>query len=286
MSDLSFYANYTSLKLQRHPHGVLEVVMSGAGTNKSGLATADAHMHRELARHLARRRPRSGHARRADPARRGQGLLGRRRPDDGRGDDARLRRARARLARGARPRLQRHQLLEADRVGDARPRGRRRPRRRPARRHLDRGEDARASSTATRASASPPATTRRSSGRCCAAWRRRSTTCCCASRSAARRPSASAWSRSPATTSELHGEGARSGAQARRAARRPRSAGPSTRSTTGCAWRARRSTPRSRWNSWASPGPTSRRAWPRCRSAVRRIFRAGRRFDSWVVPRK
>jgi enoyl-CoA hydratase len=49
MSDLSSYAHYTSLKLQRHPHGVLEIVMSGAGTNKSGLATADARMHRELA---------------------------------------------------------------------------------------------------------------------------------------------------------------------------------------------------------------------------------------------
>jgi enoyl-CoA hydratase len=35
--------------LRRHPHGVLEVVMSGAGTNKSSLATADANMHRELA---------------------------------------------------------------------------------------------------------------------------------------------------------------------------------------------------------------------------------------------
>ena len=49
--------------------------------------------------------------------------------------------ARARLARGARPRLQRHQLLEAGRVGDARPGGRRGPRRRAARRHLDRGEE-------------------------------------------------------------------------------------------------------------------------------------------------
>jgi enoyl-CoA hydratase len=49
MSDLSSYAHYTSLKLQRHPHGVLEIVMSGAGANKSGLATADARMHRELA---------------------------------------------------------------------------------------------------------------------------------------------------------------------------------------------------------------------------------------------
>jgi enoyl-CoA hydratase len=49
MSDLSFYAHYSSLKLRRHPHGVLEIVMSGAGANKSGLATADAGMHRELA---------------------------------------------------------------------------------------------------------------------------------------------------------------------------------------------------------------------------------------------
>jgi enoyl-CoA hydratase len=49
MSDLSTYARYTSLKLQRHPHGVLEIVMSGTGANKSGLATANARMHRELA---------------------------------------------------------------------------------------------------------------------------------------------------------------------------------------------------------------------------------------------
>ena len=41
-------------------------------------------------------------------------------------------------ARGARPRVQRHQLLEADRVGDPRPRGRRRARRRAARRRLRR----------------------------------------------------------------------------------------------------------------------------------------------------
>ncbi|MGN6318881.1 enoyl-CoA hydratase/isomerase family protein [Trinickia sp.] len=47
--DLALYAHYGSLRLQRHPHGVLEVVMSGAGMNKSGLAAADEHMHRELA---------------------------------------------------------------------------------------------------------------------------------------------------------------------------------------------------------------------------------------------
>ena len=49
MSDLSFYANYTALELRRHPHGVLEIVMSGVGTNKSGLSTADASLHRQLA---------------------------------------------------------------------------------------------------------------------------------------------------------------------------------------------------------------------------------------------
>ncbi|BAO85206.1 enoyl-CoA hydratase/isomerase family protein [Caballeronia cordobensis] len=49
MSDLSLYAGYKSLALRRHPHGVLEVVMPGAGANTSGLSTADANMHRELA---------------------------------------------------------------------------------------------------------------------------------------------------------------------------------------------------------------------------------------------
>ncbi|WP_277189352.1 enoyl-CoA hydratase/isomerase family protein [Caballeronia sp. BR00000012568055] len=49
MSDLSMYSGYQSLELRRHPHGVLEVVMNGAGANKSGLSTADANMHRELA---------------------------------------------------------------------------------------------------------------------------------------------------------------------------------------------------------------------------------------------
>ncbi len=43
------YSGYKSLELRRHPHGVLEVVMHGAGANKSGLSTADANMHRELA---------------------------------------------------------------------------------------------------------------------------------------------------------------------------------------------------------------------------------------------
>jgi enoyl-CoA hydratase len=43
------YAGYRSLGLARHPHGVIEIMMSGEGKNKSGLAAADAQMHRELA---------------------------------------------------------------------------------------------------------------------------------------------------------------------------------------------------------------------------------------------
>jgi enoyl-CoA hydratase len=45
----AFYAHYRSLRVRRHAHGILEIVMSGEGTNKSNLATADANMHRELA---------------------------------------------------------------------------------------------------------------------------------------------------------------------------------------------------------------------------------------------
>ncbi|SEI53706.1 enoyl-CoA hydratase/isomerase family protein [Paraburkholderia diazotrophica] len=45
----AFYAHYKSLRVRRHAHGILEIVMSGEGTNKSNLATADANMHRELA---------------------------------------------------------------------------------------------------------------------------------------------------------------------------------------------------------------------------------------------
>jgi enoyl-CoA hydratase len=47
--DLALYAHYRSLRLRRHPHGVLEIVMSGEGMNKSALAAADDRMHRELA---------------------------------------------------------------------------------------------------------------------------------------------------------------------------------------------------------------------------------------------
>jgi enoyl-CoA hydratase len=47
--DLALYAHYHSLRLRRHPLGVLEIVMSGEGMNKSGLAAADDRMHRELA---------------------------------------------------------------------------------------------------------------------------------------------------------------------------------------------------------------------------------------------
>jgi enoyl-CoA hydratase len=46
---LEHYAHYRSLQFFRRPHGVLEIVMPGTGANRSGLATADQHMHRELA---------------------------------------------------------------------------------------------------------------------------------------------------------------------------------------------------------------------------------------------
>ncbi|MFT4063550.1 enoyl-CoA hydratase/isomerase family protein [Paraburkholderia sp.] len=48
-TDDTYYANYRSLRVRRHPHGVLEVVMSGEGANRSALATANARMHYELA---------------------------------------------------------------------------------------------------------------------------------------------------------------------------------------------------------------------------------------------
>ncbi|KVD64669.1 enoyl-CoA hydratase [Burkholderia ubonensis] len=49
MSDTTIYSGYEALKVRRQPHGILEIVMSGEGANKSGLATADERMHRELA---------------------------------------------------------------------------------------------------------------------------------------------------------------------------------------------------------------------------------------------
>jgi enoyl-CoA hydratase len=49
MDTLTHYARYESLTLRRHPGGVLEIIMNGAGANRSGLATADHRMHRELA---------------------------------------------------------------------------------------------------------------------------------------------------------------------------------------------------------------------------------------------
>lgn len=49
MSDLAVYRGYEALKVRRQSHGILEIVMSGEGANKSALATANARMHRELA---------------------------------------------------------------------------------------------------------------------------------------------------------------------------------------------------------------------------------------------
>jgi len=49
MADLAAYGGYEALKVTRRDHGVLDIVMSGEGANRSGLATANARMHRELA---------------------------------------------------------------------------------------------------------------------------------------------------------------------------------------------------------------------------------------------
>ncbi|AYZ66463.1 enoyl-CoA hydratase [Burkholderia multivorans] len=49
MADFAGYGGYEALKVTRRQHGVLDIVMSGEGANKSGLATADERMHRELA---------------------------------------------------------------------------------------------------------------------------------------------------------------------------------------------------------------------------------------------
>ncbi|MDQ7980225.1 enoyl-CoA hydratase/isomerase family protein [Paraburkholderia sp. SARCC-3016] len=49
VSHPGFYERYESLRVQRHPHGIVEIVMSGEGANRSKLATANALMHRELA---------------------------------------------------------------------------------------------------------------------------------------------------------------------------------------------------------------------------------------------
>lgn len=51
MSDtsLAHYARYQSLKLRRHPQGVLEIIMGARGGVPGKLSTADEHLHRELA---------------------------------------------------------------------------------------------------------------------------------------------------------------------------------------------------------------------------------------------
>ncbi|KVL55908.1 enoyl-CoA hydratase [Burkholderia territorii] len=49
MADPAAYGAYEALKVTRREHGVLDIVMSGEGANRSGLATANERMHRELA---------------------------------------------------------------------------------------------------------------------------------------------------------------------------------------------------------------------------------------------
>jgi enoyl-CoA hydratase len=163
--DLSFYAQYTSLKLRRHPHGVLEVVMSGAGTNKSSLATADANMHRELA-DIWRDIDRDPDTRVALIRGEGKGFSA--------GGDLDLVEAmasdfdvRTRVWREARDLV--YNVINCSKPIVSAMHG-------PA---VGAGLVA---GLMADGSASRRAITRRSCGRSCAAWRKRSITCCCASR--------------------------------------------------------------------------------------------------------
>ncbi len=103
-------------------------------------------------------------------------------------------------ARGARPGVERDQLLEADRVGDPWPGGGCGAGRGPARRRVDRRSQRahhRRPHPARRRRRRPR---RGRAGRCCAAWRRRSTTCSPATADRAKRPSGSGSCRSASTT--------------------------------------------------------------------------------------
>src|ERR1700733_564874 len=194
MSDLSLYAHYTSLELQRHDHGVLEIVMNGAGANKSGLATADANRHRELA-DIWRDIDRDPDTRVALIRGEGKGFSG--------GGDLHLVEqmasdfaVRERVWREARDLV--YNIINCSKPIVSAMHG-------PA---VGAGlvaglladisiaaKTARIIDGHTRLPGAPRGPARRLCGRCCAAWRKRSTTCCCANRSAARKRSGSVWCR-------------------------------------------------------------------------------------------
>lgn len=48
MTSPAHYANYTSLTIRRHDHGILELVMGAAQSANKKLSTADHNLHREL----------------------------------------------------------------------------------------------------------------------------------------------------------------------------------------------------------------------------------------------
>ena len=173
MADLAAYGGYEALKVTRRDHGVLDIVMSGEGANRSGLATANARMHREP--------PTSGATSTAIPTRASRSFAAKARASAG-GDLALVEDmandfdVRARVWREARDLV--YNVINCSKpivsamhgpaVGAGPSPGCSPTSRSPRR--------MRASSTATRGSASRPATMRRSCGRCCAGWRRRSTT--------------------------------------------------------------------------------------------------------------
>ena len=168
------------------------------------------------------------------PGRRRQGILGRRRLRSHRKEHEGLQRAAAHLEGSARHRLQRHQLLQADRQHHARPRRRRRPGRRHPGRRVDRlqeGENHRRPHAARRRR-------RRSRrDRLAAALRHGQGQVLPAALRGGRRRGGRAHRPGLALR---RGRSARSQRRSKSRpssprARRPRSASPSTRSTTGCA---------------------------------------------------
>ena len=126
------YAEFPALTFDRPSDGVLRITLDAPGLNAVGPGRP-----RAAGRRVARRRPRSRHARGAAP-RRGQGLLGGRELRADRLGHQRRRRAAADPARGARPGGEPHRLRDTDRVGRARSGGGRRAGRRAAGRRLGR----------------------------------------------------------------------------------------------------------------------------------------------------
>ena len=170
----------------------------------------------------------------------------------------------ARLEGSARPCLQHHQLLEAHCLRHAGSSGRCRPGRRPSCGYLDRGENARVSSTAIRGSALRLAIMPRSSGRCSAGWRNRNITCCSAKPLTGEEAERIGLVSLCVEDDQLTGQGARGRGTAGHGSQTGDPLDEIRAEQLAAHGRAPPSTPRSHWNSWASVARTCARDLPRC----------------------